>query len=884
MKVFKSKALIFLIIIEILLIPLLSCSKSEAEKPAQPESSTGAAEEITIAETDEQIQETEILTPVKQPEKIEGMITYYSGDVAVFEEGEWYDIEIGDFVTEKNILKVETDSFCEVQFGSTAVVKIQENSEVDLARVSLEPGNAEVTLDMKLGNVLCKVQKLTGNESFKVKTQTAVCGVRGTEFSVSASEEADTVLAVKKGAVAVLPKSVDIDELKEKVSGKSDAVKEAIRKIEESAPVVKANEEITVDTAVIEETKTAAEKIEKAVEKAAAAETAAEEEEIVKELNKVIEEQKEEVVKTVEKPKEISKEKAEDLKQVEHMKMIAITALPADEAEKAPEPAVILHKISISSLIDGASIKKDGRLLAVTNYSGIYEEGEILEFNISKNGYEPYEMKIRVTENTARLYKVKLNKLSEEEKEKELSFKTVPESASIYINGELKGRGSFTGMFKEGAAVSVKAVNEGFDDKVLEITVDENTEEAFDIILMKGVKSIAVKTVPDDAVIMFQGKKAGTGKASFDFEYGDTAALSISRNGYEEKILKLTVDQDTKTSFTVNLKAKPVELVLSPFTSEIIKEISYQNGRFFASDKAGNLYSADLKGKTSWKFASGNTQNANSAPVPAGKYVYFSGAKELVVLESASGKLNTRKNLDQNSAHMFGRSIISFKDNYVYPNNKSLDIGSFASGSSQTEISLPSDSGMSPAVWKNNLVIADMEGTVHIINPETKRTEASVKTSAFQPIALSITVSGDTGYFANRKGKVAAVNLASKTLLWEKEINEEKINIFTDLAVHKGKVFVFTGSKIHILNQSDGNEALEAVKSASPPLCRGSLFYTGKTDGNLGIYNCTTGKEVSTVKLNYGIIKTRPSEAGDMILAGTDRGKILILNPEGFGL
>ena len=159
MKVFKKKALIFLVIVEILLMPLFSCSKTEAEKTEQPKSSTGITEEITIAETDEQIQETEILTPVKQPEKIEGMITYYSGDVTVFEEGEWYDIEIGDFVSEKNILKVESDSFCEVQFGSTAVVKIQENSEVDLARVSLEPGNAEVTLDMKLGNVICKVQK-----------------------------------------------------------------------------------------------------------------------------------------------------------------------------------------------------------------------------------------------------------------------------------------------------------------------------------------------------------------------------------------------------------------------------------------------------------------------------------------------------------------------------------------------------------------------------------------------------------------------------------------------------------------------------------------------------------------------------------------------------
>ena len=888
MKVFRKKALIFLVIVQILLMPLYSCSKGEAEKPK--DSGTGAKEEITIAEKDEQIKETEILTPVKQPEKIEGMITYYSGDVTVFEEGEWYDIEIGDFVTEKNVLKVESDSFCEVQFGNTAVVKIQENSEVDLARVSLEPGNAEVSLDMKLGNVLCKVQKLTGNESFKVKTQTAVCGVRGTEFSVSAAENADTVLAVKKGAVAILPKSMDTDELEEKVSGKGDAVKEAIRKIEESAPVVKANEEIKVDTEVVEKSKAAAEKIEKVVIEASKAETAEEEIKIAEKLNEVIEVEKKEVAKTVEKPREISVEKAEDLKQVEHMKMIAITpVVKAEEGaeEKAAPPAIVLHKVSINTLTAGASIEKDGRILATNSYSGIFEEGEVLKFHISKEGYEPYNMEFKVTKNTARLYKVELKKLPEPEKDvlkKEISFSTVPETASIFINGENKGTGSFTDIFEEGSELNIRAAGEGYDDRILEITVGENTEEVYELTLQKGVKSFTVKTVPDDASIMYQGKKAGTGSASFDFKYGENASISISRNGYKDKILKLTIGKNTQPSYTVKLDAKPVELVLSPFTKPVIKTIAYQKGRFFASDAAGSIYSAQLDGKSSWKYTTKNTQNANSAPVAAGKYVFMSGAREMVTLEAETGKLNNTKSLDQNSAHMFGRSIIPYKDSYIYPKNKIITLGTFEKGSSETDINLPSDSGMSPAVWKNNIVIADMEGTVHIIDPSTKLVTGSIKTSAFQPIALSIAVSGDKGYFANRKGKVAAVNFAAKQLLWEKEIVEDKINIFTDLAVHKGKVFVFTGKNIHILKADTGDKALEPIRASTPPLCSGSLFFAGKTDGAFGIYNVLTGKEVRSIHLDYGIIKTRPVFADSMIIAGTDRGKIIIMNPEGFGL
>ena len=890
MKVFRKKALIFLVIVEILMLPLFSCSKGDNGKAQQPKSSTGSKEEITIAEKDEQIKEAEILTPVKQPEKIEGMITFYSGDVAVFDEGEWYDIEIGDFVTEKNILKVESDSYCEVQFGNTAIVKIQENSEVNLAKVSLEPGNTSVSLDMKMGDVLCKVQKLTGNDSFKVKTKTAVCGVRGTEFSVSASEKADTVLAVKEGAVTVLPKSVDIDELKEKVSDKGDAVQEAIRKIEESAPVVKANEEIKVDTKVIEETKVAAEKIEKAVEEAAAAKTPEEEKKVAEKLNEVIEEQKEEVVKTVEKPKEISTEKAEKLEQIEHMKMIAIAPVPAAEEgaeEKPAEPAIVLYKVSINSLTEGASIEKDGRLLAKNSYSGIFEEGEFLKFHISKEGYEPYDMNFKVSENTARLYKVELNKLPEPEKEilkKEISFKAVPETADIFINGEMKGTGSFKDIFEEGTALKVKVSGTGYDDKLLEITVDEKTEEEYELVLQKGVKSIVIETAPKDAVIMFQGKNAGTGRASFDFKYGDSASINISRKGYESRILKLTIDSSTQSVYSVNLKAKPVELVMSPFKDSVIKEIEYRDGRFFAADKTGNVYSAQVDGKGSWKYATKNTQNANSAPVAAGNYVFMSGAREMVTLDASTGKLNMQKDLDQTSAHMFGRSIIPFKDTFIYPENKALKIGSFIKGSSETVINLPSDCGMSPAVWNNNIVIADMEGTVHIIDPSTKQVTGSIKTTAFQPIAISITVSGNRGFFANRKGKVAAVDFSSKTLLWEKEIQEDKINIFSDLSVNKGKVFVFTGKKIHILNEADGAEALEPIRAASPPLCGKNLFYAGKTDGKFGIYNCTTGKEIKTISLDYGIINARPAYAGNMILAGTDRGKIIVLNPEGFEL
>ena len=889
MKLLRNKALIFIVIIEILLLPVISCSKGDSGSTEKEKVPTGAAEEITIAEQDQQIRESEILTPVEQPEAREGLITYYSGDVSVFEEGEWYEVEIGDFVTEKNIIKVNSDSFCEVQFGETAVIKIQENSEIDLARISLEPGNAEVALDMKIGNVICKVQKLTGNESFKVKTQTAVCGVRGTEFSVASNADEETVLAVKKGAVAVMPKSVDVDQLKEKVAGKGEAIADAIQKIEDSAPVVQANEELTVDKKIMEETQTAADKIEKVIDDIAASETPETEEVYLEKINRIVEEQKNEVVKTVEKPREMSAENNNNLKQVEHMKMIAITpvAVKTDGSSAPAEPAILLHKVSINSLTENAVIEKDGRMVGIDSFSGIFEDGETIRFHISKEGYQPYDMEFKVTKNTARLYRVELDKLPEPEKvtpKKMISINAVPDTAEIYIDGALKGNGSFSSEFEVGTKLIVRAENRGYSEKSFDLLVSEDSEESYTLTLEKGVKTLTVSAVPADSEIIYKGKTVGKGKATLSFKYGEAPSISFKRSGYKDKALSLKIDDTTKAAYTVTLDNKPVDNVLSPFSAKVINSVSYGNGRLFAADSEGNIFSSKIDGTGVWKYSSGNKPNANSAPVPAGKFIFFSGAKEMLVLESETGKLYSSTRLDQNSAHMFGRRIIPFEGSFIYPKNNSLTISSFQKGEKEGQIPLPVDSGMTPAAWGKMVVIADQEGTVNIINYEVRSIIGTIKTSAIQPIALGMTVTGNTGYFANRKGKVVAVDLENRTLKWEKEIQEEKINIFTDLTVENGRIYVYTGQKIHILSAADGEILGEPIPSVSPPFCRINNFYFGKPDGSFAVYRCTTGKEVKSIPLNYGKITTRPVFAGDRIIAGTDSGKIIIFNPEGFGL
>ena len=72
--------------------------------------------------------------------------------------------------------------------GSTAVLTLRNNSYLILNTLSGEANSKEkeTVLDLAIGSVLLKVNKLKGDSTFQVKTPNAVTGVRGTVFEVTA--------------------------------------------------------------------------------------------------------------------------------------------------------------------------------------------------------------------------------------------------------------------------------------------------------------------------------------------------------------------------------------------------------------------------------------------------------------------------------------------------------------------------------------------------------------------------------------------------------------------------------------------------------------------------------------------------------------------------
>lgn len=112
---------------------------------------------------------------------------------------------IKDVIQKDDVLKTEPDSRVMLHIGAGTVVKIEPNSVVKMSSL-LENGRTH--LQLNTGTILTKLKSLKKNESYEIRTHTAVAAVRGTEFSISYKpykpyKPYKTTIAVKQGLVYI---------------------------------------------------------------------------------------------------------------------------------------------------------------------------------------------------------------------------------------------------------------------------------------------------------------------------------------------------------------------------------------------------------------------------------------------------------------------------------------------------------------------------------------------------------------------------------------------------------------------------------------------------------------------------------------------------------
>jgi len=88
----------------------------------------------------------------------------------------------------------------EIALPGGSLLRIGENTRLTLSPI---PARSEFSARLFFGNLWARVHKLASGETFRVETENAVAGVRGTEFRVEAGQEQPDLVRVYEGTVQV---------------------------------------------------------------------------------------------------------------------------------------------------------------------------------------------------------------------------------------------------------------------------------------------------------------------------------------------------------------------------------------------------------------------------------------------------------------------------------------------------------------------------------------------------------------------------------------------------------------------------------------------------------------------------------------------------------
>ena len=447
-----------------------------------------------------------VVSTVDVPSVTQGMITFTTGDVQKFQNNEWTDAEINDFVEKGDAVRVESDSFCEIQFGKTAVIKIEENTELVIPSLNTAAGSADISVKMLTGSVLSKVNKLTSGESFSVQTQSAACGVRGTQFMVTAEGDSDTLLAVKEGSVVIVPSKFDLDKLFEKIPSDKSDVFTSLKNIEESLTVVNADQEIAISSEDMVRIEKTYEDLEKAV-------TEYQEKGDDKKTSDNIKSLSDLLVKELSVTTSLTDSNREKM---EYLDTMVIRDLPESDDEKATDKLVT---VAVSVNFKDAQVIRNRQVIGHGGFSAIVNNGEEVSILVRKRGYFDKELVFTADKNSENKYEVTLEKDPDAKEFAEIKIIAEPADAEIIIDSISEGQGTVVKEMLSDKAYSVLVRKNGFQKKFLNI-VNPKENETVEVKLLPSVeRRIKVSNGALTGYTAFSGNKIFTADT-----YGEIAA------------------------------------------------------------------------------------------------------------------------------------------------------------------------------------------------------------------------------------------------------------------------------------------------------------------------------------------------------------------------
>jgi len=395
--------------------------------------------------------------PVQVAERnLNAVITFISGDAYIFSENTILPAAIGDILSPGDTVRTATDSFLEILITGNSVIRMDGNTELSIDRLAIVGADSDVVMSLVSGTIINKVERMVGSDH-SIRTNSAVFGVRGTEFLVSASgaDSDDIVLAVRSGSVQMIPHLDVVERIMEKAPEGDENIEAFIQLVEERFPLVAGGSEIVITPDLSAEILTTLLAVENAVDNLIRGNI------VIRDFHEIILNSSAAIISDAEKAlalvQDISEANLEKLRITDFMQI-------HDQDET-------LKEVIFRTEPARARIYFDGVFIGLGSVNALLAERRTIRVSAEHEGYEVYEKEFIVSEIAEKPYIITLRPKEPARGYFEISVS--PSDAEIFIGGRSVGRGRHIASYSPGTMLNVSLQRREFRTENLSVEIRE---------------------------------------------------------------------------------------------------------------------------------------------------------------------------------------------------------------------------------------------------------------------------------------------------------------------------------------------------------------------------------------------------------------------------
>ena len=457
--------------------------------------------------------------------------------------------------------------------------------------------------------------------------------------------------------------------------------------------------------------------------------------------------------------------------------------------------------------------------------------------------------------------------LEEKAPDSELYIKTEPAGAAVYFDGNLAGYSSLKALFSGDRVINLRVEKEGYYPFEEKITAGEVKGSPYIIKLERISGSLSISAVPEDSVITVDGGETFKGKYSGFFDPGSSVSITVSRNEYETENLVYSIKEGTSISERIVLNPM---LILFSFDSGLesaARLIRAEKDNLLSAGTDSNFSFFSKKGVKRWS----NSISYQGRPLLSGENLLFVSGQRLentdILTGAGKGGIDIEYSLYQDPQVFDGSVFINSGSSVLKVNPDSLEV--------ERSYTLPDPAVSNPYFINGRMLSVTDKGVLHIYG-KGEVADSSISVARGNPGGVDITVSGEKGYFADRKGGIYSLNLSTGKFLWEKSFKTE--GDMPEISIRDEKILLFSGKTLSIFN-TDGEILYEPISNikAYTFTSSGELFHASE-GGVIAVRDFKDGSILRRGTIEGNI--TDLTVSGNRIYAVKDDGVILALNPD----